>query len=151
MAAVITFFPVDNGDMTLIKLESGRTILVDINIREPGDDIRDVSADLRARLGTDSNGRPFVDAMVISHPDQDHIRGLLNHFHLGPLSDYPEPKKGEPSKIVIREMWSSAMVFRRMSKDQKLCEDAQHGQRKREGASRYSARTGSSLRATVSS
>jgi hypothetical protein len=97
MAAVITFFPVANGDMTLIKLESGRTILVDINIREPGDDIRDVSADLRARLGTDSNGRPFVDAMVISHPDQDHIRELLNHFHLGPLSDYPEPKKGERS------------------------------------------------------
>ena len=33
MAANITFFPVDNGDMTLITLESGRTILVDVNIR----------------------------------------------------------------------------------------------------------------------
>ena len=64
VAGVITFFPVDNGDMTLITLESGRTILTDINIREPGDGIRDVSKDLRSRLGTDSNGRPFVDAML---------------------------------------------------------------------------------------
>lgn len=125
MPAVITLFPVDNGDMTLIKLESGRTILTDINIREPGDDIRDVSEDLRSRLKTDSDGRPFVDAMLITHPDQDHVCGLKKHFHLGPLSAYPETKKGEDPKIVIREMWSSAMVFRRARKNQKLCEEAE--------------------------
>ena len=33
MTATITFFPVDNGDMTLIELESGRKILMDVNIR----------------------------------------------------------------------------------------------------------------------
>ena len=46
MAAVITFFPVDNGDMTLLELESGRRILIDINIRQPNDDVRDVAKDL---------------------------------------------------------------------------------------------------------
>ena len=129
MAGVLTFFPVDNGDMTLIKLESGRTILVDINIREPVDGIRDVSKDLRTRLGTDGSGRPYVDAMLITHPDQDHVRGLKKHFHLGPLADYPEAKKGEDPKIVIREMWSSAMVFRRMPKDETICEDAKAWQK----------------------
>jgi len=124
MAAVLTFFPVDNGDMTLIKLESGRTVLIDINIREPGTGVRDVAADLRACLGTDGSGRPVVDAMLLTHPDQDHCRGLEQHFHLGPLSEYGQPKKGEPAKIVIREMWSSAMVFRRMPQDQALCPDA---------------------------
>ena len=33
MTVDMTFFPVDNGDMTLVALESGRNILIDINIR----------------------------------------------------------------------------------------------------------------------
>ena len=124
MAATVTFFPVGNGDMALIALESRRTILVDVNIREPGDEIRDVGADLRARLRTDTEGRPYVDAMLLSHPDQDHCRGLVEHFHLGALADYKKPPKSEPGKIIIREMWSSPMVFRRAEKDHTLCDDA---------------------------
>ena len=105
MAANITFFTVDNGDMTLITLESGRTILVDINIRAPGDDIRDVSADLRSRLKTDTDGRPYVDAMLLSHPDQDHCRGLVEHFHLGKLAEYKKAKKDElyPDSLTMRK------------------------------------------------
>lgn len=118
----ITFFPVGNGDMTLIKLSNGQTILIDINIREPSDDVRDVLKDLRERLSEDEEGRPFVDVMVLSHPDQDHCRGLREHFHLGPLFDYPV--KGEASKIVIREMWSSPLVYRRATKTHTLSEDA---------------------------
>ena len=38
MTAVITFFSVGNGDMTLIELESGKTILIDVNIRAAADD-----------------------------------------------------------------------------------------------------------------
>ena len=124
MVGKVVFFPVGNGDMTLIQLESGRNILVDINIRQPGDGVRDVAADLRALLKLDGNGRPYVDAMVLSHPDQDHCRGLIQHFHLGSLADYKQPKSGEPAKIVIREMWSSPMVFRRVPSDQTLCDDA---------------------------
>jgi hypothetical protein len=110
--------------MALIVLESGRTILVDVNIREPGDEIREVGADLRARLRTDTEGRPYVDAMLLSHPDQDRCRGLVEHFHLGALADYKKPPKSEPGKIIIREMWSSPMVFRRAEKDHTLCDDA---------------------------
>ncbi|WP_429251442.1 metallohydrolase [Paraburkholderia sp. GAS333] len=108
--------------MTLIRLSSGRTILIDINIRQPSDDVRDVLKDLRERLKEDEEGRPYVDVMVLSHPDQDHCRGLRDHFCLGPLIDYPT--QGEASKIVIREMWSSPLVFRRASKHHTLSEDA---------------------------
>lgn len=118
----ITFFPVGNGDMTLLELESSTRILVDINIREPNDDIRDVANDLRDRLTTDDKSRPYVDAMVLSHPDEDHCRGLERHFHLGPLSEYDD--KAEPKKIVIREMWSSPLIFRRASSKHKLSPDA---------------------------
>lgn len=118
----ITFFPVGNGDMKLLELDSGVRILVDINIRQPSDDVRDVAKDLRDRLTTDDKSRPYVDVMVLSHPDQDHCRGLEQHFHIGPLSDYDD--KAEPKKIVIREMWSSPIIFRRASVNHTLCDDA---------------------------
>lgn len=131
MTANITFFPVGNGDMALVRLadEPATTILVDINIRvaadDPKDDTRDVAADLRERLPRDEKGRPYVDAFLMSHPDKDHCTGLEAHFHLGPLDDYADDKKPDAQKkIVIREIWSSPIVFRRASKDHVLCSDA---------------------------
>lgn len=66
-----------------------------------------------------------MDVFLLSHPDQDHCRGLQRHFHLGPLADYPDDKKpyGE-KKILIRELWSSPIVFRRAAKEHVLCDDA---------------------------
>ncbi len=122
MAATVTFFPVDNGDMTLIKLESGKTILIDANIRSAADDsndsTRDVGKDLRDRLSRDSEGRMYVDVFLLSHPDKDHCTGLEKHFHLGELKNH------SGDKIVIREIWSSPMIFRRASSNHTLCDDA---------------------------
>lgn len=118
----ITFFPVGNGDMTLLELESGARVLIDINIRQAGEGIRDVAKDLRSNLSTDAKGRPYVDAMVLSHPDQDHCRGLEEHFHLGQMSEYDD--KTETKKIVIRELWSSPIIFRRASVNHTLSPDA---------------------------
>ena len=118
----ITFFPVGNGDMTLLELGSGARILVDINIRQVGEGVRDVAQDLRDRLTTDEKGRPYVDAMVLSHPDHDHCRGLEKYFHVGSLSDYDD--KADLKKIVIREMWSSPIIFRRASVNHTLSSDA---------------------------
>ena len=124
MAADMTFFPVDNGDMTLIALESGRNLLIDINIRvdadDPDGDAPDVATLLRDKLPRDEQGRLYVDAFLLSHPDQDHCRGLVNHFHFGPPGEWSE----DADKILIREMWSSPIVFRRASRDHTLCEDA---------------------------
>lgn len=110
--------------MTLIQLESGRTVLIDVRIRaaadDPDDDTPDVAKMLRERLRRDPLGRPYADAFLLSHPDQDHCLGLDAHFHLGPLADYP---KGS-GKIVLRELWSSPIVFRRASRLHVLCDDA---------------------------
>lgn len=124
MKAKLNLFPVGNGDMTLIEPESGRTILIDINIRAAADnaddEAPDVAAKLRDRLKRDDEGRLYVDAFLLSHPDQDHCAGLRNHFHLGPPEDWSE----DDDKILIREMWSSPMVFRRASSKNALCKDA---------------------------
>jgi hypothetical protein len=131
MGTSITFFPVDNGDMTLICLgdKTGTAILIDCNIRaaadDPNDKTRDVTHDLRDRLKKDSNGRPYVDAFLSTHPDQDHCRGIRNHFHMGSPADYTDDEKADREKrIIIGEMWSSPMVFRRAGVEHKLCDDA---------------------------
>lgn len=132
MATSITFFKVCNGDMTLVKLGdiNRTTLLIDINIRadadDPNGDKPDVARHLRDRIYKDDKGRPYVDAFLLSHPDADHVRGLVKHFYLGPLSDYPDDNKPQKEKrIIIREMWSSPIIFRRQSKSHTLCDDAQ--------------------------
>lgn len=124
MTASITFFPVDNGDMTLLTFDNDQTLLIDIHVRNTADDADedtpDVMTELRGRLKRDEKGRLFVDGFLLSHPDKDHIGGLEAHFHLGP----PDEWKKDDDKILIREMWSSPIVFRRASKGHVLCDDA---------------------------
>ena len=124
MTATLSFFPVGNGDMTLLETESGRKILIDLNIRaeadDRDDDTPDVARTLRKRLERDSHGRLYVDSLLVSHPDKDHCTGLRKHFHLGP----PSVWSSIADKIFIREVWSSPMVFRRASRKHVLCDDA---------------------------
>ena len=124
MTATLSFFPVGNGDMTLVKTEEGHKILIDMNIRaaadDPDDDTPDVAAKLRDKLSRDARERLYVDALLVSHPDEDHCRGLRGHFHLGPPDGWSE----NADKIFIREIWSSPMVFRHALRDRVLCEDA---------------------------
>ena len=124
MIGTLSFFPVGNGDMTLIETESGRRILIDLNIRaaadDPDDDTPDVAKMLRERLDRDAEDRLYVDALLVSHPDKDHCTGLQKHFHLGPPNEW----SSEADKIFIREVWSSPTVFRRASRHHVLCEDA---------------------------
>lgn len=128
VAVKATLFKVDNGDMVLFEADSGRRILCDINIRQVADDedddTPDVAKQLRNKLDRDEKGRLFVDAFLNTHPDADHIRGLAKHFHLGDPSTWVKAD----DKIIIREMWSSPIVFRRASakdEDHVLCEDAE--------------------------
>ena len=124
MTAAITFFPVCNGDMTLVQFDNDQKLQTDIHVRaaadDPDNDTPDVMAQLRDRLTRDEKGRLFVDAFLLSHPDKDHILGLEKHFHLGPPADWVKAD----DKIIIREMWSSPIVFRRASKTLVLCADA---------------------------
>lgn len=124
MTASIVFFPVGNGDMTLVTLDNDQKLLIDLHARKAADndddDAPDVMSDLRERLTRDAKGRMFVDGFLLSHPDKDHITGLETHFHLGPPEDWDE----DEDKILIREMWSSPVIFRRACKSHTLCSDA---------------------------
>lgn len=122
MVAKITFFPVGNGDMTLIETDSGRKILIDCHIRG-GSEHPDVLSMLKQRLVKDSKGRLYIDVFIWSHPDKDHCGGIESNFYLGDPSDWSESKHKD--LIFINEIWSSPLVYRRAHKENHtLCSDA---------------------------
>ncbi len=140
MTAKVTYFPVANGDMTLIQIEEGtrndpmrKSILVDCKLDMDGGANCDVVHEFRTRLPIDEKGRPFVDVFCLTHPDQDHILGFEKHFHTGPIADYKDENALADRKIYIKEMWSSPIVFRRAKRQKEegesFCPDAQAWQK----------------------
>lgn len=116
----IKFYPVGNGDQSLIKLKDGATILIDCNIRESEDDssgnsIYDVKKDLLESVQT-RNGVPYVDIMILSHGDQDHCRGFKKNFYQGDPLKYSEANKKD-KLILIDEMWFSPMIAEKHTND----------------------------------
>ncbi len=109
---LIKFYPVDNGDTTLIKLSDGTTILIDCKIRDgeknsAGYTIFNVKSDLLDELQK-RDGKPYVDVFILTHPDEDHCLGFENNFHVGLETDY---KDEDNELIIIDELWVTPIVF----------------------------------------
>lgn len=112
----IKYYPVGNGDTSLITLEDNTTIIVDCNIRNSdSDDIFDVKADLLKSVQF-ANGVPYVDVFILTHGDQDHCRGFKKHFYQGMPERYSESDKKE-GLIRVDEMWFSPMIAEQHSND----------------------------------
>lgn len=124
----IVHFPVGNGDMTLIRA-GDRYILTDLNIRKCSEQETnqcDVAHELYAILPRDAYDRPYVDVLVLTHPDDDHCRGFEAYFHTGSIGDYRHGTADNGrDKIIAREIWFSDIVYKRISDDHKLGADAQ--------------------------
>jgi hypothetical protein len=124
--ANITFFPVDNGDTVLIKLSDKSSIIIDCNIRcdshdEEEESCYDVHSHLLDELQRDDKDRPYADAFILTHPDQDHCRGFQTSFHTGDPDTYKK-KEDEPEKIIMGEIWFSRRIF--SNYEDPLTEDA---------------------------
>ena len=105
----LVFWPVGNGDSTTIVVDSSTYVQVDLNHLEKSDDEDDASwaviDELVERLPK-VDGRPYLAAFALTHPDQDHCRGftdLLNEVDIG-------------------ELWFTPRIFGEYKED--LCDDA---------------------------
>lgn len=113
MEHIIKYYPVGNGDCSLIKLDDGTTIVIDCQIAEITNDNKDttfdVKADLLKELKKDDDGHPYVDLYVSTHPHRDHCNGFEKNFFCGKLEDYDD--ECDKDKIVIGELWVSPMAL----------------------------------------
>lgn len=109
MEHIIKFYPVGNADCTLIKLDNGKTIIVDCQILADLTDghgtqvMFDIKADLLKELNKDSLGRPFVDLFISTHPHDDHCKGFAGNFYHGDVANYDKDKNKD--EIIIEELW----------------------------------------------
>ena len=105
----LVFWPVGNGDSTTIVVDSGIYLQVDLNHLEKSDDEDDASwaviDELAERLPK-VDGRPYLAAFALTHPDQDHCRGFTD------LLD----------EVDIGELWFTPRIFGEYKED--LCDDA---------------------------
>lgn len=108
MASYMTFFPVDNGDMTLITTDKNVNILMDCNMRKSAEEETNNDYDcneyLHNNLQTD-DGVVYIDALFLTHSDQDHCRGMKEYFNLC------APEKIDDTKIRINELYVPARLL----------------------------------------
>ena len=85
----IKFYPVGNGDCDLITIGgANKKMMFDCNFRQKAEDDNDEMYDvlgdlLDNELTTKKCGLPFLDAFLLTHPDQDHCRSFADKFYLG--------------------------------------------------------------------
>jgi hypothetical protein len=118
--ASITYFPVGNGDTSLVRLKDGTSILIDVCISTDDEDKYDVHGHLIGELRSEE-GVPHLDAFILTHPDQDHIRGWSTYFYSGDPSKYSKSDKKE-GRIVADEVWFAPRIFAPHEKE--LCQEA---------------------------
>lgn len=122
MNSKITYYPVDNGDQSLISVIEDKyctNILVDCNIRESSkgnnnSEQYDVKADLLRTLQktkvNDVDEVSHVDIFILTHGDDDHLHGFEKNFYQGDPKKYSKKNRDE-EEILIDVLWFSPMVM----------------------------------------
>jgi hypothetical protein len=104
----VTFYPVGNGDTSLIETKNVKFILMDFYQRPNSTDSTKpefhVDAALRAKLA--AAGRDYFDVVAFTHADLDHINGSTEFFHLEHAKKY----QGD-GRIFIKELWVPAAML----------------------------------------
>lgn len=143
--ATIRFFPVGNGNCTLLWVGETR-ILIDLSPRiKSGDPHFDVDETREALLPLvrRSDGRHVVDAFILSHPDKDHLLDAEELLHLGLPDEYDSDRE----KMLVEEIIYAPASFDAVSDE--LSEDGQAVQREIERRLESDERAGNKVTALL--
>lgn len=108
MPRKLTFFPVGNGDTSLIEFD-GVTIVTDVNYRQAAEDDTEDAYDIRPDLlkaAIDAGNANCISVFVLTHPDQDHLGGFCRIFYCGDPADF-DNRGGDAGDLIINELWVS--------------------------------------------
>lgn len=122
----ITYFPVGNGDCSMITLSDNTQIVIDCNTTtEASDEKNPERYDVHQHLldfGKKLDGRiPHVDVFILTHADQDHCRGFETMFYTGDPARYTL-RHSKEDLILIDELWFTHRIF--AVHEGPLCESA---------------------------
>ena len=132
MTNQIKYYPVDNGDQTLISIDENSyvtNILVDCNIRETskgtGNQLQyDVKADLlkslQVRKVNDVENVKYVDIFILTHGDDDHLHGFEANFYQGDPENYKKRNK-DNDEFLIDVLWFTPMIMGTATNDDERC------------------------------
>lgn len=136
--AILRYYPVGNGDTTLIELPDGRLVLVDFADYGDADDPEnkriDLSAALRERL--DELSRASIDVVAFTHLDDDHTHKASEFFWFQHANTYQSE-----DRIKIAELWvPAAAVTEEGSEDDArvIRQEARHRLKKGKGVRIFS-------------
>ena len=101
----ITFFACGNGDASLIELD-GFTVMTDINYRVTNID-KDPSLDFAPKIRKACH-EDRLGIFVLTHPDEDHLGGFGEVFHLGEPDDREDDPDDGDVRIIVSEIWCSS-------------------------------------------
>lgn len=107
--AKITFYPVGNGDTTQIETTNNERIIIDFNYVSPE---KENDFDLAKELKDNLGGKKEIDVFMVTHMDDDHIRGFSTFFELEHAKKY----QGD-GRIKIKELWVPAAVILETGKE----------------------------------
>ncbi len=104
----VTFYPVGNGDTSLIKLDNKKMILMDYHQKDKAQDTDtpecDIAKALRKEL--DDAKKNSFEVVAFTHADADHIKGSSEFFYLEHAKAYQDE-----GRIIIDELWVPAAML----------------------------------------
>jgi len=116
----IKYFPVGNGDMSLITLEDGTRILIDCKLTAKSDESTDPKiCDVKKELlnSLQKRGENYtVDVFILTHGDQDHCHGFKDNFYQGDPTNYGQRDR-DNGLIIMDTMWFSPMIAEQYTND----------------------------------
>lgn len=112
----VTFYPVGNGDTSLIKLDNNKMILMDYYQKDNAQDTSTPECDIATELKKELREakKSSFDVVAFTHADDDHIRGSTEFFYLKHEKQYQSD-----DRVVIDELWvPAAMLLESAGRDE---------------------------------